>query len=74
MVEQWVSNKSSLLTRASVVAVLAVAPVAATLVVLQSDQRRQESGSGARGSAAPDPRRVRSGSAVSWKGSATPWP
>ena len=38
------SNKSSLLTRASVVAVLAVAPVAATLVALQSDQWRQGAG------------------------------
>jgi two-component sensor histidine kinase len=36
-----VSNKSSLLMRASLVAVLAVAPVAATVVVLQSDLRRQ---------------------------------
>jgi two-component sensor histidine kinase len=36
-----VSNKSSLLMRASIVAVLAVAPVAATVFVLQSDLRRQ---------------------------------
>ena len=36
------SNKTSLLTRASLVAVLAVVPVAATLGVLQADLRRQE--------------------------------
>ena len=35
------SSKSSLLTRASLVAVLAVAPVAATVFVLQSDLRNQ---------------------------------
>src|SRR3712207_3515585 len=36
-----VSTKSSLLMRASLVAVLAVAPVAATVFVLQSDLQRQ---------------------------------
>ncbi len=35
------SNKSSLLTRAPLVAILAVAPVAATVFVLQSDLQRQ---------------------------------
>ncbi|MBD0274815.1 MAG: hypothetical protein ICV73_23175 [Acetobacteraceae bacterium] len=38
------SNKSSLLMRSSLVAVLAVVPVAATLFVLQSDVQRQGAG------------------------------
>ena len=59
--------------RASLVAVLAVAPVAATVFVLQSDLQRRGADAHARRRCAKPATRPR-GSGASWKACAMPWP